>query len=85
MTKSGTSDDIIINQINTSGTIYHLSGSEIVWLQQSGVHDCVVKAMQATANLPPPVVYVNEPPPPPVVYVREPPPPIGVGFVIHSR
>jgi hypothetical protein len=85
MTRNGTSDDIIINQIQTTGTVFRLTGSDVIWLQQNGVHDCVVKAMQATANLPPPVVYMNEPPPPRVVYVLEPPPPVGFGFVIHSR
>jgi hypothetical protein len=91
LTHNGTSDDIIINQINSSGVAYHLSSQEIVWLQQNGVHDCVIKAMQATANRvpivgePPPVVYVHEPPPPPVVFVREPPPPpIGFGVVFHG-
>lgn len=81
LTQSGTSDQIIINQINTSGTAYHLSGAEIKYLHDSGVHDPVIEAMQATANRPP-VVYVNEPPP--VVFVERPPPPIGVGFVFHG-
>jgi Glycine zipper len=80
LTQSGTSDQIIINQINTSGTAFHLSGAEIQWLHDNGVRDGVIEAMQATANRPP-VVYVNEPPP--VVFV-EPPPPIGVGFVIRG-
>ncbi len=83
LTQNGTSDQIIINEINTSGTVYHLSGDEIVWLKQNGVHDCVIESMQATASrpLPPPgVVYVNDPPP--VVYVR-PEPVIGVGFGCH--
>ncbi len=70
LTRNGTSDEIIINEVRTSGTVYHLSGDEIVWLKQNGVHDCVIEAMQATAAAPPPVVYVNEPPPPPVVYVE---------------
>ncbi len=78
MTRSGTTDDIIVNQIRTSGTVYHLHADDIIWLQQNGVHPNVIEAMQATANLPPPVVYVNDPPPP-VVYVR-PDPVIGVGF-----
>ena len=51
LTQSGTSDDIIINQIRTSGTVYHLRGDEIVWLKQNGVHDPVIEAMQATASL----------------------------------
>jgi hypothetical protein len=89
LTRNGTSDDIIINQIRTSGTVFHLSGDEIVWLQQNNVHDCVIKAMQATASLPPagpPVVYVHEQPR--VIYMEPPPPPppsVGVGFVIHGH
>lgn len=89
LTHNGTSDDIIINQIRTSGLAYHLSGDEIVYLQTNGVHDCVIKAMQATAALPPagpPVVYVHEPPAR-VIYMEPPPPPpaVGVGFVFHGH
>ena len=80
LTKSGTSDQIIINQINTSGMIYHLSGAEIQWLHDNGVHDPVIETMQATATRPPPV-YIQERPE--VVYVQ-PPPPVGVGFVIRG-
>ena len=82
LTRDGTSDQIIINQVRTSGTVFHLSGDEIHWLHDNGVHDCVIESMQATANAPP-VVYVRPPPPPEVVYV-EPPPPIGFGVVIHG-
>jgi len=91
LTRNGTSDDIIINQIRTSGTVYNLRGDEIVYLQQNGVHDCIIKAMQATAMLPPAgppnVVYVHEPPAR-VIYMEPPPPPppaVGVGFVFHGH
>ena len=83
LTSDGTRDQIIINQVRTSGTVFHLSGDEIHWLKDNGVHDCVVEAMQATANAPP-VVYMRQPPPPEVVFVEPPPPPIGVGVVIHG-
>ena len=79
LTKSGTSDQIIINQINTSGSIYRLSGAEIQWLHDSGVHDCVIETMQATASRPP-LVYDR----PEVVYVAPPPPPVGFGVVIRG-
>ena len=79
LTRSGTSDQIIINQINTSGTIYHLTGAQIQWLHDNGVRDAVIETMQATATRPP--VYIQEQPG--VVYV-EPPPPVGFGFV-YSR
>lgn len=69
LSRQGTSDDIIINNVRTSGTIFRLSGDEIVWLKQNGVHDCVIEAMQATAAGPP-VVYVRQPPPPATVYVE---------------
>ncbi len=35
LTRQGTSDDIIINNVRTSGTIFRLSGDEIVWLKQN--------------------------------------------------
>jgi Glycine zipper len=84
LTKSGSPDEIILNQIRTSGTVFHLSGQEVIWLEQNGVHSNVIEAMQATASRPP-VVYVQQPPPPGVVYIEEPPPSVGVGFVFHSR
>jgi outer membrane lipoprotein SlyB len=86
LTKDGTSDEIIMNQIRTSGTVFHLTGDEIHWLKQSGVRDCVIETMQATANQPP-VVYMQQPPPPRVVFVEEAPrpPSVGVGFVFGGR
>ena len=69
LTHQGMSDDIIINEVRTSGVVFHLSGDEIGWLKGNGVHDCVILAMQATANGPP-VVYVRQPPPPDVMYVE---------------
>ncbi|HVS35244.1 MAG TPA: glycine zipper domain-containing protein [Gemmataceae bacterium] len=85
LTHQGTSDQIIINEVQTAGLVYHLSGDEIAWLKQNNVHDCVVEAMQAMSYAPPPppgAVVVGEPPPPVVIY-REPPPVIGVGFGYH--
>ena len=79
LTKSGMSDQIIINQITTSGTIYHLTGTEIQWLHDNGVRDPIIETMQATATRPPPV-YIRERP---VVFV-EPPPPVGFGVVIRG-
>jgi Glycine zipper len=79
LTKTGTSDQIIINLINTSGTIYHLTGAQIQWLHDNGVRDPIIETMQATATRPPPV-YIRERP---VVFV-EPPPPVGFGVVIRG-
>jgi hypothetical protein len=79
LTASGTSDDIIINQIRSSGTVYRLTSNDLIWLQQSGVRPAVIKTMQGTtgrAAVVQPVavrpVYVMDPGPPP-------PPAIGVG------
>ena len=85
LSASGTHDTIVINEIRTTGAVYHLSPDDILWLQQNGVHDSVVSEMQATAGrVPTPVVYrpVRER----VVIVEEPPPPpVGVRFGYYRR
>jgi hypothetical protein len=82
MAKAGTSDQLIINQIQASGTRYNLNGDTIVWLQQNSVSPAVISAMQATAYRPVRVVrepvYVT-----PAPYYYAPPPPVyavGVRF-----
>ena len=50
LTMNGVSDEIIINSIHTGRAVYHLSADEVVWLKQNSVHDCVIEAMEATAN-----------------------------------
>jgi hypothetical protein len=83
MTQSHVSDDIIINQIRTTGTVFRLSGNDITWLKQNGVSDAVVYEMQATATRYPRRVYTAAPVYEPV-YVYDPPPvSVGVGFVGH--
>jgi hypothetical protein len=82
LTASGLSDDVIITQIRTTGSIYLLTAEQIIWLQNSGVREPVIREMQATATRPR-VVYTAVPVQP--VYVAEPPPPppsvgVGVGF-----
>jgi len=79
------SDGIIINQIRTTGSVYHLSADEIVWLRQQGVSEAVIAEMQATAYRPVRRVYT---PAPVVVYEAPPPPPpvsVGVGIGFHGR
>ncbi len=49
MAQQHISDDVIIGQIRSTGTIYHLQPSHIYWLKQNGVGDPVIKEMQATA------------------------------------
>jgi surface antigen len=72
LTASGTSDDVIIAQIYNTGSVYYLGAEHIVWLQNNGVHEPVIRAMQATVNQP--RMVAGQP-----VYVVQPPPPVGVG------
>jgi len=94
LAKDGQSDDIIINQIRTTGSTYDLSTEDLRMLRANGVSDTVIKEMQhhrpnayrrpRYVAGPPPVIYG---PPPPVYIVAPPPPPppvaFGVGF--HVR
>jgi hypothetical protein len=82
LSASGTRDDIIINQIRASGSQYRLTADQILWLQTYGVHDAVIREMQATAYRTPRAVYTPAP-----VYVVEPAPApvVGVGFGFGRR
>jgi osmotically inducible lipoprotein OsmB len=76
MAQSHVSDEIIINQIRTRGTVFHLSAQDTIWLKQNGVSDRVLAEMQATATrYVPGRVYSAAP-----VYVVDPPPVVGVGI-----
>jgi hypothetical protein len=81
LTASGASDQIIINQIRSTGTVYNLSANDIMYLRSSRVSDPVIAEMQSTAYRPQ-RVYTTSPPP---VVVYDPPPAVGVGVVYHSR
>ena len=62
MTKSGLSEDIIVNQIRTQGCV-QLDQPNLVYLQQSGVSSRVIGEMQAVAARPtPPVVITSATP-----------------------
>jgi outer membrane lipoprotein SlyB len=76
------SDNLIIEQIRVTGSVFHLSAQDIVWLKQNGVSDAVIYEMQVTAQRPMRRVYSSAPcyPPANVVVVEEAPPPVGVGF-----
>jgi len=69
------SDELIIAQINSTHTVYHLSAADIILLKQSGVTDRVVEFMEttparvATETAPTPIVTTSEPPPPVVEHV----------------
>jgi hypothetical protein len=81
MANSGVSEGIIIGQIRSTGTIYNLSGNDIVYLRNNNVSDAVISEMQSTAYRPQ-RVYSSAPP---VVVVDTPPPAVGVGVVYRSR
>jgi len=83
MVQQHITDDVIIGQIRTTGSIYRLSPSDINWLKQNGVSDAVVMEMQATATRYPRRMYSATP-----VYVVEPAPPpvsVGVGFGYYGH
>ncbi len=67
------SDDVIINQIRNSHTVYHLSTADIIDLHNSGVSENVINFMINTPSLvgdssaDQTTTVVEEPPPPPLV------------------
>jgi outer membrane lipoprotein SlyB len=84
MTQNHVTDDVIITQIRATGSVFHLSSTDTIWLKQQGVSDAVVQEMLASANRVPRRVYA------PVVYEGyyvAPPPPVsvGVGFGYGRR
>lgn len=81
LAQSHVSDDVIITQIRSTGSIFHLSANDTIWLKQNGVSDVVVQEMLASASRTPRRVYTAAPVYAQPVYVYEPPPPVvGVGF-----
>jgi outer membrane lipoprotein SlyB len=72
LAKAGINEDVIINQIKNSRTVYHLSTADIIDLRDSGVSDKVVNYMINTPSLlgdtsataPQTGVVVAQPPPP---------------------
>lgn len=84
LVRAGVSDDVIISQIQTSHTIYHLSATDIIDLRNSGVSDRVVNFMintQSTVSSAPAqstVVVQQAPPSAPVETVYASP---GPGYV----
>jgi hypothetical protein len=79
LTANGSSDEVIINQIRTTGSVYQLTAQDIVWLQNNGVRNAVITEMQATAYRPRRAVYTAVPVTQPVYVVPPPPPSVGVG------
>ncbi len=66
MSRSGLSDSVIMNQIQTRGVQQRLEVPDIILLHQNGVHEVVITAMQqATVGTPP--AYVTPVQPTPVI------------------
>jgi hypothetical protein len=82
MAQEHVSDDIIINQIRTTRSVYApLTTDQILWLRQQGVSETIIREMQATAYRYPRRVYTEAP-----VVVYEPaPPPVAVGLGVGMR
>ncbi len=83
MTMQNIPDNQIIDQVRTSGAVYHLTSDQLIYLNQNGVHQPVISELQATAYRTPRRVYVEQPPP--VVYVEPVPPPPVVGAAVIIR
>jgi hypothetical protein len=84
MSAKGISDDVIIGQMRNSGSVYNLTADQVTWLHDYGVHDGVIREMQATAWRAPRRIYTAAPVVQPVYVVEPvpPPPPVGVGIGI---
>ncbi len=71
LAKAGISEDVIISQIQSSRTVYHLSAADIIDLRDAGVTDKIVNYMintpsTAGAAAPASTVVVQQAPPPPL-------------------
>jgi len=92
MTHRHISDDIIIRQIETTGSVFQLTSRDIIYLQEQGVSQRVIGEMQVRQR---PLVQQPQPvivrPQREVTVIHEhcpPPPPrvsIGFGFSHHHR
>jgi hypothetical protein len=77
------SDDLIVNQIRESGSMYQLTAEDILMLRRSGVSDRVIMEMQNSRfrqPAPPPpgtVTVIHQTPPPPAVH-------FGIGYIHRS-
>jgi hypothetical protein len=76
LTRNGTTDDIIIGQIQNSGAVYRLNSNDILYLEREGVRGPVIRALQQTVYRTPRRVIVQPVQP---VYV-EPAPVVGVSY-----
>jgi outer membrane lipoprotein SlyB len=70
LARAGINEDVIINQIRASHTVYHLSAADIVDLRDSGVTNNVINYMISTPSLVgdvPPTAVIQQAPPAPLV------------------
>ena len=68
LVKAGVGEDIIITQIQTSHSVFHLSANDIIDLRDAGVTDRVMNFMINTANAAPAAAapVIDQAPPAPV-------------------
>jgi len=83
MAQSHVSDEVIISQIRSTGSVFHLRSDETIYLKQQGVSDAVVEEMLRSANRPVPVYTAAPAYPSKVVVVEE--PPAVYGGVVYTR
>jgi hypothetical protein len=85
MSKSGVSEQNIVNQISSTRAVYNLSSTDLVKMQQNFVPDRVIATMQGTTAVVPgqrvyqaaPVTYIEQAP----VVAR----PVGVSAGVYYR
>lgn len=82
MSQRGTSEDIIIRQIDATGSVFNLTTNDILDLQNQGVSRNVIAVMQSRRYARPVVVA---PPPGAIIIADPPPPPVSVGIGVHGR
>lgn len=75
MARGGHDDQVIINQIRSTGSTFQLTGSDLDFLKDNGVSPAVIAEMQSARPVSPlsPRVVVREPAPTTVIY-QEPAP-----------
>lgn len=67
LAKAGISEDVIINQIKNSRTVFHLNAADIIDLRDAGVPDSVINYMintPSTVAATAPTTYIPQAPPP---------------------
>jgi hypothetical protein len=86
MAANGVNDANIINEIRTTGAVYHLRAEDVLWLHKYGVSDGVIAEMQATtARVPQQVIYQPAPVHERVIIYEEPAPYVRFGFGGYRR